>query len=644
MCGIAGFLAEIESESDRELEDRLERMIATLAHRGPDGSGLWMDRTAGIALGHRRLAVLDTSNAGRQPMISADGRFVITFNGEIYNHADIRERLRSVFRGEWRGHSDTEVLLEAIAAWGVERCLELVVGMFAFALWDRQESSLYLARDRMGEKPLYYGWLDQRFVFASELKALTVASMSRPSISRDALALFAQFSYIPAPYSIYEKIQKLIPGTYIVVPGTVSPGALPKVHKYWSALAYAQAPRDQIVDEDAAVERLQNLLDDAIGQQMIADVPVGAFLSGGIDSSTVVAIMQKHSARPVKTFTIGFVNRDFDEAQAAAKVARHIGTDHTELYVSAEDTLNIIPQLPTIYDEPLADSSQIPTFLVSRLARESVTVSLSGDGGDELFFGYNHYALADRMERWVGLVPSPLRRPIHGLGRSRFLQQALTRTLGGRKCERIRHALRLVESESPDERYQRMLELWDDHPTLVKGGDYRAFLADMRLPLRSLSRHNSYMALDILSYLPDSILAKVDRAAMAVSLETRIPLLDHRIVEFALSLPIDMKCNKRRKWLLRKLAYRHIPMELIDRPKQGFAVPLGQWLRHDLRDWAADLIGDLDGPCAGYFDDAAIRQRWQEHLSGNWDWHRSLWSILMFLSWYRAQLQSRFAT
>lgn len=649
MCGLAGFLGGIVGENgDKAL---LRSMADTLYHRGPDDGGYWCDNEQRIGLGHRRLAIVDLSPAGHQPMVSSSGRYVIAFNGEIYNHLSIRRELESLgMISKWRGHSDTETLLAGIDAWGLEATLIKSIGMFAIALWDSRTHTLTLARDRIGEKPLYYGWQgsrDQRvFLFGSELKALKAHPAFAASIDRGALCLLLRHNYIPAPYSIYQGIAKLEPGCLLSV-SLAQPE--PRIWKYWDAVAVAHTgvARPFAGTPDQAVDALEVLAKDAVRQQMMADVPLGAFLSGGIDSSTVVALMQAQSSRPVKTFTIGFSEEGYNEAVHAKAVAQHLGTEHTELYVTPEQAMEVIPRLPALYCEPFADSSQIPTFLVSQLAKRHVTVSLSGDAGDELFCGYNRYQLTASLWIKLAYIPSPLRaiaargitalspaawdRLAHfipGAGRLRLLGDKLHKGAG------------VLSSRTVDELYLGMVSLQRNPSDWVIGEQEPAtYLTGFRPELTGLNAVEQMMALDAISYLPDDILAKVDRATMGVSLEGRVPFLDHRIVEFAWSLPLSFKLREgQTKWPLRQVLYRHVPRELIDRPKMGFGVPLHDWLRGPLRDWAENLLDEDRLRREGYFRPTPIRLMWAEHLLGNRNWANHLWGVLMFQSWQESEL------
>ena len=645
MCGIAGFIGGRFDHGGQGARATLARMTGAIAYRGPDSAGAWLEPEHKVALGHRRLAILDLSPAGEQPMTSPSGRFVTVYNGEIYNHLELRERLA----GPWRGHSDTETLLAAIDAWGVEEALKQCAGMFALALWDRQERALILARDRLGEKPLYYGWQgrgsEAAFLFGSELKALARHPAFRREIDRQALALFTRFNYVPAPHSIYADIAKLPPGTFLTLrAGETSP----LVTAYWSAAEVAAsgaaAPLD--IGPEEATDELERVLSKAVSQQMISDVPLGAFLSGGVDSSTVVALMQAQSSRPVKSFSIGFEEPAYNEAEHAGAVARHLGTDHNELYVRPEDALAVIPSLPSIYDEPFADASQVPTLLVSRLARRQVTVALSGDGGDELFAGYNRYHLAARNWGRISRVPRPLRRvaakALEALSPEQWNKVAgalapvlpASLRLAG-PGEKAHKAARGIASGSADELYRGLVSSWRDPGEIVIGGSEPATLGpEVLARLGGLGTCERMMALDMLTYLPDDILAKVDRAAMSVSLETRVPLLDHRVVEYAWRLPLDLKLRGgESKWVLRQLLYRHVPRSLIDRPKMGFGIPIGSWLRGPLRDWAEELISPRRLAGEGYFRPEPIRAAWDAHQSGRSNMQYQLWAILMFQAW-----------
>jgi asparagine synthase (glutamine-hydrolysing) len=632
----------------------LANMIACITHRGPDHRDWWADAEQRVALAHARLAIVDLSPAGDQPMWSPSGRYVTAYNGEIYNHMNLRRQLAEAGRSfAWRGHSDTETLLAAIETWGVAGALERSIGMFALALWDKQEKQLILARDRLGEKPLYYGWQGEgqeaTFLFASELKALSSHPAFQGEIDRDALALYLRHGYIPAPHSIYRGLRKLDPGCFI----TLSAGQRhPVMHRYWSAVEAAEKGVANPIQAgpEEAVDALETLLGDAVGQQMMADVPLGAFLSGGVDSSTVVALMQKQSARPVKSFSIGFHEEEYDEAKHARAVADHLGTDHSELYVTPREAMDVIPRLPEIYDEPFADPSQIPTFLVSQLARRHVTVSLSGDAGDELFGGYNRYKMTASFWRRLAMVPRPLRgalaRGLTSVSPKSWnrVAEAMTPVLPGAARmrlpgDKIHKGAGVLSSRSVDELYHGLVSLWRDPADLVIGGSEPETLLTGRRPeLTGLTDIERMMALDMLTYLPDDILAKVDRAAMSVSLETRVPLLDHRVVEFAWRLPMAYKIRGgETKWALRQVLYRHVPRALIERPKMGFGVPVGDWLRGPLRAWADALLDEARLEREGFLDPAPIRRMWRAHLEGHVNEQYRLWIVLMFQAWLEAQ-------
>jgi len=647
MCGLTGFL-NASNGVNRELAQQwLHEMANAIARRGPDNDGYWVDPDTGIGLAHRRLAIVDLSPAGAQPMASSSGRYVLAFNGEIYNHKLLRQALEREGKvvSSWRGHSDTETLLAGFDAWGFEATLLRTIGMFAIALWDCEFRTLTLARDRLGEKPLYYGWQGQgseaAFLFGSELSALRRHPMFAADINRDALGLYMRHNCIGGANSIYTGIHKLLPGHMLTVS---SAARVPVVRAWWSgADVAAQGVAHPFAGTpDQAVNALEVLLRDAVGQQMMADVPLGAFLSGGIDSSTVVALMQAQSSRPVRTFSIGFHEEGYNEAQHAKAVAEHLGTDHTELYVTPEQALAVIPKLPSLYSEPFADSSQIPTFLVSQLARQHVTVSLSGDAGDELFCGYNRYQMTAGLWGKVSRLPYPMRQ--FAAGAITAVSPGVWNKMGGllpisRVGDKLHKGAALLGSHSAADLYRGMVSHWSDPASVVLGATEPATVLTSLIPaLQDLGDVERMMALDMLTYLPDDILVKVDRAAMGVSLETRVPMLDHRVVEFAWSLPLAYKLQGGvTKWPLRQVLYRHVPRELIERPKMGFGVPIDSWLRGSLREWAETLLAEPRLSAEGYFDPAPIRQKWAEHLSGKRNWQYHLWDVLMFQSWLETQ-------
>lgn len=639
MCGIAGFFAP--HALGTEAAGIARSMGERLRLRGPDGRDEWLDAEAGIALAHRRLAIVDLTAAGAQPMASADGRWVIAFNGEIYNHPELRRQLQEEGRAPaWRGHSDTEVLLAAIVAWGVDAALRRTVGMFAIALWDRHTRALTLARDRLGEKPLYYGLQGGVLLFGSELKALQAHPSYRASIDRGALALLLRFGYVPTPWSIHTAIRKLPPGCMLRLERPADADAEPVA--YWSvrgaALDGAREPAT--MDDQDAVDALDALLRQSISGQRMADVPLGAFLSGGIDSSTTVAVMQAMSSTPVRTFTIGLPDASLDESAAARAIAAHLGTQHTELTVTAEEALRVIPRLPSLYCEPFADASQIPTFLVSQLARREVTVALTGDAGDELFGGYDRY----RWAQQIAGVPAGLRRAgsavLHALPAEAWsallapVAPLLPRELRvGDRADRLRKLAAVFGARSDDEVYQQVVAFWPagGSPVLEATEPATAF-SEPPPTLRDFEAR--MMLLDLRTYLTDDILVKVDRAAMAASLETRVPLLDHRIVEFALRLPLRQKMRDGQgKWILRRLLDRYVPRALVDGPKKGFGIPIHEWLRGPLRPWAEDLLSEQRLRAAGLVDPAPVRALWQQHLAGRSDWGYRLWPLLMFEAW-----------
>lgn len=647
MCGIAGFWATDGHLTADVLHRVVSKMGDAVAHRGPDDSGEWVDPAVGVALAHRRLSIVDLSPAGHQPMASVDGRYMIVFNGEIYNHMQLRRDLE--FLGSapaWRGRSDTETLLAALGTWGVEQALKRCVGMFAFVLWDRESRMMTLARDRMGEKPLYYGWQGEVFIFGSELKALQAHPAFQGEIDRNVVALYLRHNYVPAPYSIYKGIAKLLPGSWLTLAADAPVAVLPTPTFYWHVIDAASQPVRDDLDDTTAISELDAGLRRAIGGQMVADVPVGALLSGGIDSSAVVALMQAQSNRPIRTFTIGFHEKGYNEAKQAQAVARHLGCEHSELHVTPEETMAVIPKLPDLYDEPFGDSSQIPTFLVAQLARQHVTVSLSGDGGDELFGGYNRYFWASRIWRSLGAVPHALRaclvKGVMSMSPSTWnhLLDVVFFALPARlhyanPGDKLHKLAGVLSAKSPEEVYLHLVSQWKSPTDLVWGSAEPPTVCTDRAQWALVDNFESRMMfLDQMSYLPDDILVKVDRAAMGVSLETRVPMLDHRIVEFAWRLPMHMKIREGQgKWLLRQVLYRYVPKELIERPKMGFGVPIDAWLRGPLRDWAEDLLDEGRLRREGVFHSEQIRAKWKEHLSCRRNCAGELWGVLMFQSW-----------
>jgi asparagine synthase (glutamine-hydrolysing) len=648
MCGIAGLLDPAGSRDAQTLSALATSMAAALAHRGPDDRGVWVDPQAGVALGSRRLAVLDLTAEGHQPMVSGGGRYVVAYNGEIYNVATLRDRLVGV-GCSFRGRSDTEVLLAAVEQWGVEPALEECNGMFAFALWDRAARQLHLVRDRLGEKPLYFGWVGDAVVFGSELKALRRYPGFRPAVDRRTLVRYLGVGYVPAPYSMYEGVYQVAPGTIQSIGSEAHQRRVFTPKRYWSAfnVAAAGAARPCRADPAEIADQLEDLLGDAVAIRLQADVPVGAFLSGGIDSSTVVALMRSRSSGTVRSFTIAFEDLAYDESAYAAAVARHLGTDHTELRLTAADARDAIARLPQLYDDPFADSSQIPTYLVSRLAREHVTVALSGDGGDELFGGYNRHAWGGPVWRAISGVPAPLRRgagALLGVPAPSTWDTVFARGGGvlpsrfrvrnpGVKIQKLASAL---PAASPADLYRILTSAWPNPWDLVRG------LTDAGggneapgvVPPEVTDLASQMMYLDLVGYLPDDILVKLDRASMGVSLESRVPMLDHRVVELAWRIPAALKVRDGTgKWILRQVLRRHVPDALVDRPKTGFGLPIGAWLRGPLKGWAEDLLAPDRMEADGYLEPSIVRQSWLEHLSGRRDLEARLWPVLMFQAW-----------
>lgn len=644
MCGIAGFL-EAPSGENLALSARAVAMADTLRHRGPDDAGVWTDATAGIALAHRRLSIIDLSPEGHQPMVSACGRYVIAFNGEIYNFRDVRRELEGS-GSRFRGGSDTEVIVEAVSAWGFSETLQKLAGMFAFAVWDRNERTLSLARDRMGEKPLYYGWANGVFLFGSELKALKAHPAWRGTVRRDSIALFLRRGFIPSPWSIYDGVFKLPPATSLTLRAGEK-DARPR--PYWSLAETVRAGAgrrsERAASEGEAVESLDALLRKIVGQEMVSDVPLGALLSGGIDSSAIVALMRTQGS--VKTFTIGFREAAYDEAAFARRIASHLGTEHTEMTVTPEEALSVIPLLPSLYDEPFADASQVPTYLVAKMAREHVTVCLSGDGGDEAFGGYNRHVWSRRIREKTGWLPQGVKNLVADAIASvsprtwdaayekisPLLPDSLKARTPGDKIRKLAHGL---AASTGEELYAELTALWREN--IVLGAGLSGAPAETAPFDGGLDLAEEMMARDAATYLPDDVLVKVDRATMGVSLESRAPFLDHRLVEFAWTLPLDFKIREGRgKWILRKLLEKYVPAELFERPKMGFALPIDSWLRGSLRDWAESLLNESRLKQEGYLDPAPVARAWAEHLSVRHNRQDLLWSVLMFQSWLEHQ-------
>ena len=657
MCGLTGIL---RSTPSGDITEQITMMTTQLAHRGPDDERVWSENN--IGLGHRRLSILDLSASGAQPMHSVCGQYVLAYNGEIYNHQELRRSLeKESLVASWCGQSDTETLLAAIVHWGLDEALSRSHGMFSLALWNRDTKCLSLARDRMGEKPLYWGWAGTDLIFGSELKALRAHPNCPHEVCRKALAQYLRFNYVPAPRSIHFGIYKLEPGTILNVDGK-PPLTAPKlpirpgesygslsVHRYWDINAKIDAgSRNPIEEESKAISSLDQVLSSAVKKQMISDVPLGAFLSGGVDSSTIVALMQAQSDQPVQTFTIGFDEANFDESPHAAAVAKHLGTDHTKLRVTEADARDVIPILPKLYDEPFADSSQIPTYLVCSAARQNVTVALSGDGGDELFGGYNRYIRGPGLWHRISGMPAPIR---YLVGQTAQRIPEYTWDMFGATYNKIRtgnagisnlgtkvHRLceRLQLTENLDDLHLNMASTWIKPEEIIKENIIEPS-SQFRDPLPKIAEKDPAMQMmvqDMRSYLPDDILCKVDRAAMGISLETRTPFLDPDVIVLASRLPTSLKIRDGHgKWVLRQVLYKHIPPEIIDRPKVGFAIPIGLWLRGPLREWAEELLSHKRLTQDGIFKPDIIRDAWTEHLSGRQDLSAKLWTILMFQAW-----------
>lgn len=656
MCGITGFWTSSQ-DTRREMDAVVAQMTERLAHRGPDDTGIWVDRQAGLALGHRRLSILDLSPDGRQPMISPTGRYAIVFNGEVYNFQELARDL-AVHGHRFRSHSDTEVMLAAFEAWGIEDAIKRFNGMFAFALWDRNARELHLVRDRMGEKPLYYGWAGQSFLFGSELKALLAHPEFETQVDRNSLGPYLKYNCIPAPYTIYRGIRKLPPGTRLHLT-LCRPEALGEPQPYWSPIETARRGHSDpyVGSAGGAIQTLDTLLRDAVKLRMISDVPLGAFLSGGIDSSLIVALMQQQTAAPVRTFSIGFMEEGYDESENAATVADRLGTQHTAFFVSPREARDVIPILPSIYDEPFSDSSQIPTYIVSKLARRDVTVSLSGDGGDELFGGYRRYFIWSRIWNRLAWIPNSARQA--GARALRFLtatQWNYAAALFHRlplhfraiefPGDKIYRLARILAAEDSLSRYDVIVSACESPRLLVRSCGGRQRFSDREVEsLGRLDFCHLMMALDVAGYLPDDILVKLDRASMAAGLESRAPFLDHRVAEFAARLPLDLQIRAGTgKWILRRLLARYVPPSLTEGPKKGFSVPIAKWLRGDLRPWAEELLRGDRLKSEGFFDPAAVRALWDDLLCAKRDVEHQVWSVLMFQAWLEGKTEPVAAT
>lgn len=642
MCGILGFI-----DKTVDVAPLVSTMLNAIEHRGPDDSGYWHDKRLGLVLGQTRLSIVDLSAAGHQPMASASGRFMMVFNGEIYNHLEIRSSINATKSIAWKSSTDTETLLEAVELWGLEATLKKTIGMFALAIWDHEEETLSLARDRLGEKPLYYATTPEGLVFASELKGLRCHPSIDFTIDRNVLSLYLKYSSIPHPFTIYKDVWKLEPATVRVFNQT---GTNLRTYKYWDAFEVASQSKSEMenLGYQAAVDLLEEKLSKAVALQMVADVPLGAFLSGGVDSSVVVALMQNQSSIPVKTFTIGFDVPGYNEAEHAMAVAKHLKTDHQELYVSEKDALDVIPLLPAIYDEPFGDSSQIPSYLVAQMAKSNVTVALSGDAGDELFGGYNRYTLTNALWKKINLFPLAFRRLVaSGLVKipvqswNKYLPSVATSKYANIGYK-IHRGAQVMGSRNEMEVYCSLISRFQDVESWLNPEfNSKPLKTELDLSSSELPTHDSIeqmMLLDLVTYLPWDILTKMDRAAMAVSLETRIPMLDHRVVEYAWSLPMEYKLrNGTGKSILRDVLYKYVPKSMIERPKMGFGIPIASWLRGPLMEWAESLLNENRLKNEGYFNAVTVRKYWNEHKSGKRDWEHQLWNVLMFQAWLESE-------
>jgi len=645
MCGITGFY----SKNLSTFNNAILKMNSALYHRGPDFSGIWQDRSAGIVFGHQRLSILDLSPAGNQPMISNSGRYIITYNGEFYNHLEIRKELNEMnLNINWQSNSDTETFLEAIEYWGIDSALKKVVGMFACALWDKKNRSLTLVRDRMGEKPLYYGWQgkgsNKVFIFGSELKALKLHPEFQGIVNKDAIALLLRHNYIPDPYSIYKNIYKLLPGQYLQLKEEdLKKNFLPTPISYWSLTQNAiKGTKNLFRENDIEIEKnFEKLLKDTVKKKMISDAPVGAFLSGGIDSSTLVSLMQSENLNRIKTFTIGFSDDDYNEAKHAKKIAKHLNTEHTELYFSAKTAMEVIPKLPIIHDEPFSDNSQIPSFLISQLAKKQIKVAISGDGGDELFCGYNRYIHVNNWSKKLNLIPFGARKVfangIKSISQDRWnvllkFLPFLNKYVNFGNQIKVAKAL---EANSFTDLYYVFFSQWQNPTDVVLNStEPGTFLTSYKPDINQLNNYEQMMILDLISYLPNDILTKVDRTSMASSIETRVPLLDHKLIEYVWKMPHNLKFrNGQSKWILRQILKKYVPETLTERPKKGFGIPLHSWLRGPLRDWAENLLDEKKLLKEGYFDAKIVREKWDDFILNKKNWHQDLWNILMFQAW-----------
>ena len=650
MCGFTGFIQNDRINGGRNIETILNEMNGSISHRGPDDEGVWIDNESGVALAHRRLSIIDLSTHGSQPMLSNSNRFVIVYNGEVYNYLDIKKELTQVgIKCNWKGSSDTEVILAAIEYWGLEESLKRFVGMFSFALWDRKYKTLSLARDRVGEKPLYFGWQKETFLFGSELKALRAHPNFLNDINRDSISLLLRHNCIPSPYSIYNEIYKLEPGKFISLNRKDAlTKKIPEQKVYWELDGFLNKKTINSFtgSRSEAIDSLESLLTNSVKGQLQSDVPLGAFLSGGVDSSLVVAIAQKVSKTPIKTFTIGSDDKNYNEAHHAKRISKFLGTNHTELYLSPNEIIDVIPMLPNIYDEPFSDSSQLPTFLISKLAKEKVSVALSGDGGDEIFGGYNRYIWVSKIWEKTRKVPLPIRKLISKMilaipySKLNYSYNLINQFLKNNKIpidfgDRLHKLSEVLPMDSAQDIYFNLCSHWKN-PTdiIINCNEPKTKFSDFNNKNNELDIVNYMMNLDLITYLPDDILVKIDRASMANSLEVRVPLLDHRIINFGRSLPLNYKIyNNQNKWILRKILYKYVPKELMTQRKMGFSIPIGKWLRGPLRDWADSLFDKQKIDQDGYFDGELIKRKWSQHLSGKYNFQYQLWDVLMFQAW-----------
>lgn len=640
MCGVAGFVnLENKSFYGKEIEFVLGKQVQALKHRGPDDSGIWVNESRKVGLCHTRLSIQDLSANGAQPMVSNSGRFILVFNGEIYNHLVLRKELEPRLTSKWKGNSDTETLLKGFECWGIRNTIIKTKGMFGFAVFDKKEEVLTLGRDRFGEKPLYFSFQNGIFMFSSELKALKHNPFFDRTIDRRSLLNYLRKSYISAPSTIYQKTSKLCPGSLM----QIKLGANPKIsnpEKFWNIeKCFLNQSNRVIKDDDEIIGIIEKQLLSIVSSQMLSDRPIGAFLSGGIDSSMITAMMQANSGLPVKTFTIGFEESEFDEANYAKKISSHLGTMHTEVYISEKDAMNIIPDLPEIYDEPFSDASQIPTLLLSRVASAHVSVALSGDAGDELFFGYNRYHFAAKYWKYIKALPYALRKCMSSsidasIPFLNFIRStSFIPIFNLNSLAKVQKIGAVFNSKDIHQYYDFVTDKWSFADELLRGDCSSNDLFNSSIT-NFENEVSELMLTDYKTYLPDDILCKVDRASMSTSLETRIPFLDHELVDFVTRLPLHMKFrNNDGKWLLRQILFKYVPKELIERPKMGFSVPIAKWLRGPLRDWAESLIGEQKVKSEGFFHHEKIKRKWNEHLRGNRDWSDQLWSILMFQAW-----------